>query len=50
MTPLLRCLTPTSTEMIPIIGDVISAGATYHDIRGSEGMVASHKGCMAGTH
>ena len=37
-------------EIIPIIGNVISIGATIHDVTGGEGMVASYKGCMAGTH
>jgi hypothetical protein len=38
------------TELIPIVGNVVSAGATLHDIFGSEGLIANYKGCLAGTH
>lgn len=38
------------TELIPIVGNVVSAGATLHDIFGSEGLIANYKGCIAGTH
>jgi hypothetical protein len=36
--------------MIPVVGNVVSAGATLHDIFGGEGLIANYKGCMAGTH
>ncbi len=35
------------TEMIPIVGNLISIGATYHDIKGSDGMIARYQSCMA---
>lgn len=38
------------TELIPIVGNIVSAGATLHDIFGSEGLIANYKGCLAGTH
>jgi hypothetical protein len=38
------------TELIPIVGNVVSAGATLHDIFGKEGLIANYKGCLAGTH
>jgi hypothetical protein len=36
--------------MIPVVGNIVSAGATLHDIFGGEGLIANYKGCMAGTH
>lgn len=38
------------TEMIPVVGNIVSAGATLHDVFGDEGLIANYKGCMAGTH
>jgi hypothetical protein len=37
------------TEMIPVVGNIVSAGATLHDVFGGEGLIANYKGCMAGT-
>ena len=36
------------TEMIPVVGNIISLVATYHDIKGSDGMIARYQSCMAG--
>jgi len=38
------------TELIPIIGNIVSAGATAHDIFGNEGLIANYNSCLAGTH
>jgi hypothetical protein len=37
-------------EMIPVAGNLISLGATAHDIIGSNGMIAAYKACMSGTN
>ena len=36
-------------ELIPVAGNVISAGAALNDIFGSDGVIASYKRCFAGT-
>jgi hypothetical protein len=38
------------TELIPIVGNVVSAGAALNDIFSSDGMIAAYKSCMSGTN
>ena len=38
------------TELIPIAGNIVSAGAALHDVFGSDGMIAAYKSCMSGTN
>jgi hypothetical protein len=35
-------------KVIPVAGNLFSAGATYRDIYGKEGMKAYYDDCMAG--
>jgi len=35
-------------ELVPIVGNVVSAGAAIHDVIGGEGMIAAYKSCMSG--
>ncbi len=37
-------------ELIPVAGNIISAGAALNDIFGSDGIIASYKSCFAGTN
>lgn len=37
-------------EMVPIAGNLISLGATVHDVIGSNGIIAAYKACMSGTN
>lgn len=37
-------------EIVPVLGNVLSAGSTVHDIFGKEGVIAAYKNCMAGTN
>ena len=37
-------------EMIPVAGNIISAGAALNDVFGGEGVIASYKNCLAGTN
>lgn len=37
-------------EMIPVAGNIISAGAALNDVFGGEAVIASYKNCLAGTN
>jgi RHS repeat-associated protein len=37
-------------EMVPVAGNIVSAGATVHDIIGKDGLINSYKNCMSGAH
>ncbi|MGH9520555.1 MAG: RHS repeat-associated core domain-containing protein, partial [Terriglobales bacterium] len=43
-------VTVHGTELIPIAGNIISAGAALHDVFGGEGMIAAYRSCMSGTN
>jgi RHS repeat-associated protein len=44
----LRTTTIAGSKMIPILGNILSIGATANDIWGKEGMVNYYNDCMAG--
>jgi hypothetical protein len=35
-------------EIVPVLGNILSAASTVHDIFGKEGVIAAYKNCMAG--
>jgi hypothetical protein len=35
-------------EIVPVLGNLVSAGATANDIFGKEGVISSYKACLAG--
>ncbi|MFZ0462550.1 MAG: RHS repeat-associated core domain-containing protein [Candidatus Acidiferrales bacterium] len=37
-------------EIVPVLGNIVSAGATVNDIFGKEGVISSYKACLSGGH
>ena len=37
-------------KMVPLLGNLFAAFATYHDITGKDGLVSYYNGCLAGTN
>jgi hypothetical protein len=35
-------------EIVPVLGNIVSAGATVNDIFGKEGVISSYKACLSG--